>query len=87
MFGLAGNAQTYQYFDQSAEKGTALLVIILCICLVVVVGIVHYVTLDILNPMKDTLHVLYASMTQLQISIKLNVCNLGMHTLESVTYK
>ena len=86
MFGLAGNAQPYQYFDQSAEKGTAPLVIILCICLVVV-GIVHYVTLDILNPMKDTLHVLYASMTQLQISIKLNVCNLGMHTLESVTYK
>ena len=87
MVGLAGNSQTYQNINQSAEKGTALLVTIQCIYQVVVVGIVNLVNLAILNPPKKKLHVLNANMIQFQISIKLNVCHLYINTSESHTHK
>lgn len=83
--GWTYNAQIYQYFNQSAEKGIAQLVTILHIYQVVVFGIAYHVTLDISNPPKDKLHALYANTIQLQISIKQNVCHLHIHTLESVT--
>ena len=84
---LAGNAQIYQNINQSAEKGTALLVTIQCIYQVVVVGIVYYELSAISNPPKNKLHVLNANMIQLQISIKLNVCHLYISTSELHTHK
>ena len=55
MGGLAGNVRPCQNYNQSAEKGIVWLGTILCICHVVVVGIVYHVTLDISNPLMGKL--------------------------------
>lgn len=87
MGGLAGNVRPCQNYNQSAEKGIVWLGTILCICYVVVVGIVYHVTLDISNPLMGKLCVLNVNITQLLIQIKQNVYHLHKSILKSLTYK